>query len=215
MLGPLVVGTTLALLGTGLALVLLGETTSRQTLLTALGQRIDTVTLHQATFVVWAVVTGLHVLARLMPAWQLTRRPGTPVPGPRRRAVALLCVLVLSLGSADWVLAQSHGWRDQRPRHVHGADSAAPGRRLMTGPQDELAVRAACDDVADTYANHFRSTEAGHCWWPSKRTRASQASASAMDCTSWITCPSGSWTQAMRRRPSQGSGAFTGVPPTC
>ena len=121
MLGPLVVGATFALLGTGLALVLLGEPTSRRTLLTVLGQRIDTITLHQASFAVWAVVTGLHVLARLLPAWRLTRRPGAPVPGPRRRAVALLSVLVLSLGCADWVLAQAHGWRDQRPRHVHGA----------------------------------------------------------------------------------------------
>ena len=129
MLGPLVVGATLALLGTGLALVLLGETTSRRTLLTVLGQRIDTITLHQAAFVVWAVVTGLHVLARLLPAWQLTRRHGTPVPGPRRRAVALLSVVVLSVGCADWVLAQSHGWRDQGPRHAHGA-----------GPRDARAA---------------------------------------------------------------------------
>lgn len=131
-LGPLVVGTTLALLGTGLALVLLGETASRRTLLTVLGQRIDIVTLHQASFAVWAVVTGLHVLARLLPAWQLTRRPGMPVPGPRRRAVALLAVVVLSLGCADWVLAQSHGWRDQRPRPSHGA---APG------PRDDVRSR--------------------------------------------------------------------------
>ena len=106
-----------------------GRATSRRTLLTVLGQRIDTITLHQASFAVWAVVTGLHVLARLLPAWRATRRPGTPVPGPRRRAVALLSVVVLSLGCADWVLAQSHGWRDQRPRHVHGA-----------GPRDARAA---------------------------------------------------------------------------
>lgn len=29
----------------------------------------------------------------------------------------------------------------------------------MTSPQDELAVRLAYDEVADTYADHFRSTE--------------------------------------------------------
>lgn len=29
----------------------------------------------------------------------------------------------------------------------------------MTGPQDELAVRLAYDEVADTYANRFPSTE--------------------------------------------------------
>ena len=78
MLGLLVVGATFALLGTGLALVLLGEPTSRQTLLTVLGQRIDTITLHQASFAVWAVVTGLHVLPACSP------RGGSPdVPAHR------------------------------------------------------------------------------------------------------------------------------------
>ena len=116
LLGPLVVGATLALLGTGVTLVLLGETTSRRTLLTVVGQRIDTITVHQAAFVVWAVVTGLHVLARVLPAWQLTRPTGPSVPGHRRRAVALLVVLVLSVGCVDWVLAQPGGWSNQEGR---------------------------------------------------------------------------------------------------
>ena len=89
-----------------------------------------------------AVVTGLHVLARLIPAWQLTRRPGTPVPGPRRRAVALLCVPALA-GQRRRVLAESHGWRAQRRRDmIHGADARAHGTTAgMTGPQDELRLR--------------------------------------------------------------------------
>jgi hypothetical protein len=126
LLGPLVVGATLALLGTGVALVLLGETTSRRTLLTFLGQRIDTITLHQAAFAVWAVVTGLHVLARVLPAWQLTRATSSPVPGPRRRAVALLAVLVLSVGCVDWVLAQPGAWSRHEGRAAHR--SAGSGR---------------------------------------------------------------------------------------
>ena len=119
LLGPLVVAGTLALLGTGLALVLLGERDSRTTLLTVLGQRIDTLTLHQAAFAVWAVVTGLHVLARALPAWQTTRPTGPAVPGTRLRGVALLVVLALAVGCAGWVLAQPSGWRDQRFRPEH------------------------------------------------------------------------------------------------
>src|SRR5690348_12567432 len=40
--------------------------------------------------------------------------------------------------------------------------SKRPGRLTdsgVTNPQDELAVRLAYDEVADTYADHFRATE--------------------------------------------------------
>ncbi len=112
LLGPLVVAGTLALLGTGLALVLLGESRSRQTLVAALGQRIDVLTLHQAAFAVWAVVTGLHVLARAVTAWQLTRRGPSRVPASGLRLVALVAVLGLSVALVGWVLGSPGGWRE-------------------------------------------------------------------------------------------------------
>jgi hypothetical protein len=128
LLGPLVVAGTLALLGTGIALVLLGESRSRQTLLTVVGQRIDVLTLHQAAFAVWAVVTGLHVLARAVTAWQLTRRSQPRVPASGRRLLALVVVLGLSVALVGWVLARPDGWRDQRVAHPEGRSLHVGGR---------------------------------------------------------------------------------------
>jgi hypothetical protein len=118
-LGPLVVAGTLAVLGSGLVLILLGPDTSRRTLLTVLGQRIDTVTIHQATFAVWAVVTGLHVLARLIPAVRLTVAPASadaPVPGRAGRVGALILSVSVAAVSAALVLSAAGAWRTQPDR---------------------------------------------------------------------------------------------------
>ncbi len=109
-LGPLVVLTTLALLGTGLALVLVGATQSRQPLFTVVGQQVDVLTLHKGAFLAWAAATGLHVLARVLPAWQLIWPPGSGVPGPARRGLVLLVVGALAVACAAWVLANPGGW---------------------------------------------------------------------------------------------------------
>jgi hypothetical protein len=109
-LGPLVVAATLALLGTGIVLIALGEERSRS-------GAIDWVGLHQATFVVFAIVAGLHVLARLVPALALTTRrvrarvglPERVSGGGRRLALVLLSLAVAALATvlllplaADW-----------------------------------------------------------------------------------------------------------------
>ncbi len=112
-LGPLVVAATLGLIGTGLVLVLLGEETSHRTLVSLLGQRADAVTLHQAFFAVWAVVTGVHVLGRLLPAWTAVRRAPVPTPGRLLRVGVLATTLVLSAGAAGWVLGHDGGWSHQ------------------------------------------------------------------------------------------------------
>ncbi len=119
LLGPVVVGSTLAVLGSGLALVLIGERNSRQTLIIVLGQRVDALTLHQASFVLWGVATGLHVLARGLPAVRNVFAAPSALPGRWLRGAALAVVGVLAAltallvlgGSADW-----HGGRfDHRP----------------------------------------------------------------------------------------------------
>jgi hypothetical protein len=124
-LGPLVVATTLALLGSGLLLILLGPATSRTVLVDALGQRVDWVTVHQAVFITWAVVTGLHVLARLMPAWLLTgaRTATPPVPGGYRRAVALAVTGLVAILTILLLWPSTAAWRDrsqQRPERPPG-----------------------------------------------------------------------------------------------
>jgi hypothetical protein len=125
LLGPLVVLFTLAVLATGLALILIGPDTSRNALLTVLGQRIDAVTVHQGTFAVWVVVTGLHVLARLVPSLQLTVGRGGErrhVPGSRRRIGVLVVTVVVAAASAAVVVSASSDWRSEQLGH-HAAPS--------------------------------------------------------------------------------------------
>ena len=66
-LGPLVVASTLALLGSGVLLILLGEQSGRQHILSALGFGVGWVSLHQGVFAVWCVATGLHLLGGSSP----------------------------------------------------------------------------------------------------------------------------------------------------
>jgi hypothetical protein len=136
LIGPLVVLSTLALLGTGLALVLVGEAASRRTLWNVVGQRVDVLTLHQAAFAVWAVATGLHVLGRVLPAWQAGARR-TRVPGDVWRVVALFAVGALGAAAIGWVLANSAGWRAQRdfrpPPGQHRESGLRHGRLAPDG----------------------------------------------------------------------------------
>jgi hypothetical protein len=133
-LGPLVVGTTLVLLGSGVLLVAVGEERGRATLVTLLGQRIDLLGVHQGLFVVFAVVTGLHVLARLGPALALAtvgvrRRtgPAERVPGARRRAVAVAATLAAAGVAAGLLLPLASGWQgahhDRFGRPPHGVSA--------------------------------------------------------------------------------------------
>ena len=114
LLGPLVVVSTLGLLGSGVLLVLLGPAAAHASLLDVIGFRVDWVTVHQGFFAVWATVTGLHLLGRIVPALRLTLAPGSAaaaVPGASARgfllaamatsAIVLAIVLVQTAGS--WV----------------------------------------------------------------------------------------------------------------
>jgi hypothetical protein len=120
LLGPLVIVSTLGLLGTGLLLVLLGEDHSRQNLVNLLGLRVDWVTAHQAFFAVWAVAAGLHLLGRIVPALRATVLPGSVsvVPGRWTRIlwiVAMLAsaaALAVMLVHTDGSWASPHGFGD-------------------------------------------------------------------------------------------------------
>jgi hypothetical protein len=132
-LGPLVVAFSLALLGSGLALVYLGPDSSRNTIFQALGQRVSTLTIHQGTFILWGVVTGLHVLLRLAPGIRLTFATipdGGAVPGGRWRVAGLATTVLVALAAAAIVLAAASSWRSE-PSHrfERHPPRAAPGAR--------------------------------------------------------------------------------------
>lgn len=114
LLGPLVILSTLGLLGSGVALILMGSARSRHAVLDLAGFRADWVTVHQGFFAVWAVATGLHLLGRIVPALRITLSPARGVvPGAWSRwlvlalttasAVVLAATLVHADGS--WVVA--------------------------------------------------------------------------------------------------------------
>ena len=112
LLGPLVVISTLGLLGSGVLLVLLGPVRSHAALLDVLGFRIDWVTAHQGFFAAWVVATGLHLLGRFIPALRITVVAGSgSVPGAWSRWLLLAAttasavVLAVALVHADssWV----------------------------------------------------------------------------------------------------------------
>ena len=98
LLGPLVVLSTLGLLGTGVLLIVLGEEGGRAELVTVPGLQVDWVTLHQGWFAVWAAATGLHLLARIVPAIRLTvtSRRTRRVPGGLSRSAALGVAVLLA-----------------------------------------------------------------------------------------------------------------------
>jgi hypothetical protein len=84
LLAPLVVVSTLGLLGSGVLLVLLGQDRAHGSLLTLVGFRVDWVTLHQGFFIAWCAAVGLHLLGRIVPALRLTVLTGptsSAVPG--------------------------------------------------------------------------------------------------------------------------------------
>lgn len=112
-LGPLVVLCTLALLGSGLVLIALGPERSRTDLMTVLGNRVNWVTVHQAVFLGWAAVTGLHTLGRLLPALRIITAPwraGASVPGWRFRGTVVIATLLAAGVAAAIVLGLSHPW---------------------------------------------------------------------------------------------------------
>jgi hypothetical protein len=136
-LGPLVVASTLAVLGSGLALVALGVTGSQTVLFTVLGRPIDAVTVHQATFLVWAVATGLHTLGRIVPALRIVGARGargSAVPGRVSRAVVLPVTLAVAGLAAAIVLGMSGSWLTDpgfhRPHH-------RPDRHVVSGAASE------------------------------------------------------------------------------
>lgn len=147
LLGPLVVLSGLAVLGSGLSLIALGRSTFSP-IVTIAGFSINALTIHQASFAVWLVATGLHVLARTMPAVKVAmagKAHRHAVPGVAARAVVLIATLVAGVAVSVLVLHVAGGWTDhqvERFRHFfrsanddHSAGAAAGS------PGDHVVVR--------------------------------------------------------------------------
>jgi hypothetical protein len=117
LLGPLVVLTALAVLGSGLALVALGQDATYRPLVSVGPWSVNALTIHQASFAAWFVVTALHVLARTIPALQLAagrRRHGPPVRGTAMRALAVGLSIAVGIGAGVAVLHASTSWTAQQ-----------------------------------------------------------------------------------------------------
>lgn len=140
LLGPLVVVSTLGLLGSGVLLVLLGEDRSHQNLVTLFGFRVDWVTLHQGFFAVWAAAAGVHLLGRFVPALRSTVLParsgsgtesGSGVPGRWTRALWFLTMAASAAALAVLLVHTEGSWGS-----FHGFDHHppfAPGGALHAG----------------------------------------------------------------------------------
>ena len=112
LLGPLLVVSTLGLLGTGVLLVLLGQDAAGQSLITLLGLRVDWVTLHQGFFAVWVVAVGLHLLGRIVPALRATVMPGSArvVPGRWTRMLFFTAMVASAVALAVVLVHADAGW---------------------------------------------------------------------------------------------------------
>ncbi|MGZ4725946.1 MAG: hypothetical protein ACXV8L_17220 [Ilumatobacteraceae bacterium] len=112
---PVVVISTIALLGTGAALLAVGPNNA------------DTlVTFHQASFVVWVSVTTIHVLGHIVETWRLTgddlRATSTAaVPRVGIRRALLLVSLVIGVGLGVASLGWNHDWANRRHFKRDGA----------------------------------------------------------------------------------------------
>ena len=126
-LGPLVIATSLAVLGTGLGLLAVRPGSDSLLLLA-----------HKASFVLWIGVTAIHVLGHLREAavasWQEIR----PEPGDRAarrrfvRGTAVALSLAIGLGAAAAITPHATAWTSRSNQHFRNDGSAFPGA-IRTG----------------------------------------------------------------------------------
>lgn len=125
LLGPLVVVSTLAVLGTGIGLALAGPDTSRRSIA---GTGIDLLTLHKGSFVVWAVATGLHVLGRVVSAVQAIAATDR-VPGRIARASLIGAMVATAVVAAVLLTSTVAAWRHDRSESFSRDRPGSAGRR--------------------------------------------------------------------------------------
>jgi hypothetical protein len=109
-IGPLVILTTLTVLGTGIGLIVTGPSHSEPLL-----------TLHQASFIAWVALMTIHVLGHLGHAATASWHDLRPAPGDtaaRHRAIragALVIALIVGVGLATALMPSATTWTTPRP----------------------------------------------------------------------------------------------------
>ncbi|MGH8860761.1 MAG: hypothetical protein ACRDVG_05925 [Jatrophihabitantaceae bacterium] len=105
LIGPALILTTLAVLGTGIGLIATGPR-----------HREPLLTLHQASFIAWVALIAVHVLGHLRAATLETWHDLRPVPGDaastRRatRAAAVITALLVGVGAATALMPSATAW---------------------------------------------------------------------------------------------------------
>jgi hypothetical protein len=131
-LGPLVILSTLCVLGSGVALILVSPDAGRQSFVSAAGLGVSLLMIHKASFVIWGIVTGAHTLGRLIPALQLTVlrwSDGRRVPGRHRRSATLVAAVLSGVLAAVLALSVAGAWRTDSTARAHFPDGHAHSGR--------------------------------------------------------------------------------------
>lgn len=112
LVGPVVVLSTLGVLGSGLALIALGPDSSRRVIVALPGADVTALTVHQGLFFVWVAAMTMHVVGRLVPslATLAGRHRTASVPGRTARGGIVLATLAAATLAGVLVIGGSHGW---------------------------------------------------------------------------------------------------------
>lgn len=131
--GPIVVLSTLGLLGSGLALIAVGPDRSRTSLFALPGVDVDAITVHQIVFFIWVAAMTVHVVGRLVPAVATLagRHRTASVPGRTARGSIVVATLAAAGLAVVLVGAGSHGWTNGF--HHHHLREHAP-EQVRTAP---------------------------------------------------------------------------------
>lgn len=115
-LGPVVVLSSLAVLGTGIALIFVGP-----------DHREPLLTLHKGSFIVWLAAMAIHVLGHVLEAGRVTIREfrdarSAAARRRRWRTAAVVLSLVAGVGFASALLPSAGSWTSGHVEHEQSGD---------------------------------------------------------------------------------------------
>lgn len=134
LLGPVVIVSTLGVLGSGYALIAIGQRATERALFTVLGYQVSPLTVHQGLFILFAVATGLHLLARFAPAVLLAGGHAAPaaVPGRAARTGVLVASTLAGVLAVLLVVPTVVGWHQHERVHDRTGRVHARGAEVQS-----------------------------------------------------------------------------------